>query len=492
MIKNPFAQAIGWTIFHSLWEGAAVALLLSVALRTMQSSRARYGGGCVAMLAILASFVITFSVVLPDASRTKAAIVRSTDASAEPLPQSHELPRPSNRAAVLLPWLTPFWIVGVMFFHLRGLASWIGACRLRHTGVCAAPDFWQRKLTQLIATTSISKSITLLESCLTEVPVVIGHLRPVILIPLGMLTGMPVHQIEAILLHELAHIRRRDYLVNLLQTLVEDFLFYHPAVWWISGTIRTERENCCDDFVVITQGNSFEYAAALATLELTRGTRNQTVLAATGGTLMKRIRRLLYPQENPRSALTPIFSVAILTITATVALMAWQTQPPVAVDPYKVWLNQDVVYIIDKEERAAFNNLTSNEERDMFIKQFWERRDPTPGTVENEVKEEHYRRIGYANSHYAPSTGLPGWKTDRGRIYITYGPADEIESHPSGGKYRPPSAETLGEQNTFPFEQWLYHSIQGVGKNVIIEFVDEPNNGEFHMTRDPAEKYKAH
>ena len=154
--------------------------------------------------------------------------------------------------------------------------------------------------------------------------------------------------------------------------------------------------------------------------------------------------------------------------------------------PYKKWLAQDVVYIITDEEKNAFVRLSNNEERDQFIEQFWMRRDPTPDTVENEYKEEHYRRIAYANEHF--TAGIPGWKTDRGRIYIIYGPADEIESHPSGGQYQRPPKEGGGTTSTFPFEQWLYRHIDGIGYNVIIEFVDRTRSGQFRQTLDPHEK----
>jgi GWxTD domain-containing protein len=154
--------------------------------------------------------------------------------------------------------------------------------------------------------------------------------------------------------------------------------------------------------------------------------------------------------------------------------------------PYKKWLNEDVVYIITDEERQAFKRLQTDEERESFIEQFWLRRDPTPDTVENEYKEEHYRRIAYANEHYA--SGIPGWKADRGRIYITYGPPDEIESHPSGGTYERPMEEGGGETSTYPFEQWRYRYIDGIGTNIIIEFVDPTMTGEYRMTMDPSEK----
>jgi len=153
---------------------------------------------------------------------------------------------------------------------------------------------------------------------------------------------------------------------------------------------------------------------------------------------------------------------------------------------YKKWLNEDVVWIITDEERAAFKQLSNDEERDNFIEAFWQRRDPTPDTEENEYKEEHYRRIAYANEHFA--AGIPGWKTDRGRIYIMYGPADETDSHPSGGTYERPMEEGGGETSTFPFEDWRYRYLEGIGQEIIIEFVDTCMCGDFHMTIDRSEK----
>ena len=153
---------------------------------------------------------------------------------------------------------------------------------------------------------------------------------------------------------------------------------------------------------------------------------------------------------------------------------------------YRKWLEQDVAYIISDEERKAFMLLSNDEERDNFIEAFWQRRDPTPDTAENEFKEEHYRRIAYANEHFP--AGIPGWKTDRGRIYIVFGPPDEIESHPSGGTYQRPMEEGGGSTSTFPFEQWRYRYIEDIGQEVIIEFVDTCMCNDYHMTIDRSEK----
>jgi GWxTD domain-containing protein len=212
--------------------------------------------------------------------------------------------------------------------------------------------------------------------------------------------------------------------------------------------------------------------------------------------------------DKPATATDP--SLTDTQSSATVTTPPAQTQSPDAVDPlkrapsekqkkqqkknlnvelsktYKKWLNEDVVWIITDEERAAFKQLSNDEERDNFIEAFWQRRDPTPDTEENEYKEEHYRRIAYANEHFA--AGIPGWKSDRGRIYIMYGPADEIESHPAGGTYERPMEEGGGETSTFPFEDWRYRYLEGIGQEVIIEFVDTCMCGDFHMTLDRSEK----
>jgi GWxTD domain-containing protein len=509
-VHTPGAAALGWTLAHSLWEGALVALVLWGALGLLGSSRARYAAGCVAMLAMLGGLGATFQHVLAEQRiqggfGQRLAIGPAPSDLGDGTIVAHVPAR--FRAVEYLPWLAPFWIAGVMFFQLRCVASWLAARRLGRRGVCAATEFWQGRIHRLAAQVRVSRPVTLLESCLAEVPAVVGYVRPVILMPVGLMTGLPVSQLESILLHELAHIRRHDYLVNLLQTVVEGLVFYHPAVWWISGVIRAERENCCDDLVVATQGDALAYAAALTALEDHRGTVREAVLAATGGSLVKRVRRLLVPAEGPRVALTPVLSAAILTITVAAAMAAWQTSapprppaPPVpparpavpappappappavpaprarpaAADPYTLWVSEDVAYIITNDERDAFKRLQSDAEREHFIEQFWLRRDPTPSTVENEFKREHYRRIAYTNENFASS--VPGWKTDRGRIYITYGPPDAKKSQ----------ASTFGP-HTSVTEQWLYYYLDGVRKNVWIDFVDADGTGEYRLTDGPA------
>ncbi len=153
---------------------------------------------------------------------------------------------------------------------------------------------------------------------------------------------------------------------------------------------------------------------------------------------------------------------------------------------YKQWLNEDVVYIISPQERQAFLQLDTNEEREQAIEQFWLRRSSNPDLPDNDFKEEHYRRIAYANEHFA--SGIPGWKTDRGRMYIMWGPADEVDSHPSGGTYDRPMEEGGGSTTTYPWETWRWRYLEGIGENIILEFVDPSGSGEYHLTMDPSEK----
>ncbi|HEX8775687.1 MAG TPA: GWxTD domain-containing protein [Pyrinomonadaceae bacterium] len=196
----------------------------------------------------------------------------------------------------------------------------------------------------------------------------------------------------------------------------------------------------------------------------------------------------------------PLLLALALLVMAVPAVLAQNRQQQPSQDPmsnprnvkkelpkaYKDWLEKDVAYVITDEERRAFKKLQTDEEREQFIEGFWRRRDPDPDTDENEFREEYYERIAYANEHFA--SGIPGWKTDRGRIYIMYGKADEIDSHPSGGTYDRPSYEGGGSTTTYPFEVWFYRYIPGVGSGVEIEFVDPTGSGEYRIARSPNEK----
>jgi len=481
-IETPVAEAVGWTLLHSLWEGAIIAVALGAALLAMRSPRARYAAACAAMLVMIVGFGLTLDRMMPQDAHDPQTMRPPPFPAGSVRPDMGAVASSNAGLAAVVPWLAPFWVAGVWIAYLWHVAGWISVRRLRRRGVCCAPEHWQKQLDRLSAQLHVSQPIQLLESCLVEAPMVLGHFRPFILMPIGLLARLPVGQIEAILLHELAHIRRYDYLVNVLQRSVEGLLFYHPAVWWISGVIRAERENCCDDVVVATSGNAHEYAVALAALEQNRWSGREPAVAATGGSLVKRIRRLLYP-KGQNNAWTPLLAALVLLTSAAVVLAALPAAPPqhsfaaaqveqerAETSPYVRWLNQDAVYIIADGERAAFQKLTSDEERQKFIEEFWLRRDPTPGSAVNEFKEEHYRRIEYAGQRFPTASGRPGWQTDRGRMFIVYGPPDEIESHPSGAPHR-----------LYPFEIWLYRHVEGIGDNLYITFLDRTRTADYQV-----------
>ncbi len=478
-VASPVAEAIGWALLHSLWEGAFISGVLGATLVAFRSPRARYIAACAAMLAMLAAFASTLAWVMPEATHgiqipTVSALPMWSGGAVKSTRISWE-----TRLELAVPWLAPIWIIGVLLIDLRCLAGCVSVRKLRRRGVCCASSHWQNELTQFRAQVRISRPVKLLESCLADVPVVLGHFRPLILVPAGLLAGLPQGQIEAILLHELAHIRRHDYLVNVVQRFVESLFFYHPAVWWFSRLIRIERENCCDDIVVSISGNAHQYAAALTTLEQNRVTGRVPAMAATGGNLVKRIRRLLYPKPN--SALAPFLAAGILAATAVVSLASWkatsvqhqasaaESSAEKALPPaYAKWIEGPISYIIEPQEKAAFLRLTANEERDEFIKQFWARRNPNPGSPENAFKKEFYRRVAFANKHFATS-GIPGWKTDRGHVYMSWGPPDEIQKH-GKGFYGPYAMET-----------WYYRYIPSIGHEQGVTFVDRTGNGDFRV-----------
>ncbi len=533
-------QRLGWALLHFLWQGTAIAVVFALLRRLLGrwlSAQGRYVLACGALAAMTAAPALTFLVVPVAAPQTTAWSVSASEWQ------------------TFLPGVVTLWLSGVLVFSVRLFGACRFTARLR-SAAHPAPAEWQLMLQRIAASVGARESVRLLISSMVGVPTVIGWLRPVILVPVEFFTGVPVEHIKALLAHEIAHIRRLDYLASMLQSIAEAVLFYHPAVWWISEQIRAERELCCDDIAVAVSGDVLTYARALAELE-SRQPVLKTALAANGGSLVNRIRRLLEPESARErgnnlpgpgaawamillwiagvgvsavhAAQTPVMPRTLAPVRVTLSpdplpTLASRARNTLLFDPFlsaqlqqpaggetvakpltpeqikeqeaalkkaletsqQKWLNEDVVYIITDEERKAFRQLNTDDEREQFAEQFWLRRDPTPDTVENEMKQEHYRRIAYANERFAWDS--PGWKSDRGRIYITFGPPDEIDAHPSGGAYRRPTAEGGGETTTFPFEDWRYRYLAGIGNNIVIEFVDTRMNGEYHMTMDPSEK----
>jgi len=275
-VHTPLAVGVGWGLLHFVWQGALVAMALAVLLwvNRRASATLRYGLACAAMAAMAAAFALTVANLIPageerSAILTPYASVGGAWASLPATPVNWTL-RLTAILPACLPWVVSAWLAGVFLFYFRTLSGWIAVKRLSARGVRAVPLHWEQRLSRLASWLKVRQPVRILESCLTEAPVVIGWLRPVILVPASMLTTLAPGQIESILAHELAHIRRHDYLVNLLQRMVAGLLFYHPAVWWVSAQIRAERENCCDDVAVAACGDVHGYASALATLEQDR------------------------------------------------------------------------------------------------------------------------------------------------------------------------------------------------------------------------------
>ena len=282
----------------------------------------------------MAAPLVTWGLMRPsDASPVSAYRIQGTSpaASSTGIAKNHnitELPASvrdavsSLQASQLLPWVVMVWLAGAAILWMRLVGGWAVAARMRSMRVRRAPPEWQDALGKLGARIGLSRPVRLLVSALVQAPTVAGWLRPVVLVPVGALGGLPAEHLEALLLHELAHIRRHDYLVNILQSVAEALLFYHPAVWWVSGHLRSERELCCDDVAVSVTGDGFTYAHALAQLEAYRPAHLIAAVAANGGSLSDRIARLLgQPQPAARTGLGPgVVTVALLLVAAAYGL----------------------------------------------------------------------------------------------------------------------------------------------------------------------------
>jgi beta-lactamase regulating signal transducer with metallopeptidase domain len=328
----PEVHRLGWTLLHFLWQGAAVALLFGLACRLSRraSSQSRYLAGCTALALLCAAPLITFSKLpaggAPGTEASNAGRMFFANEPADPVvvrgtsepsaipganPRGPAIPRPDR----VLPLIVVLWAAGVLLFSIRLLCSW-GKVRalVRERGEPISAE-WRDCVARLKERLRVSRPVRVVRSMAVEVPTVAGWLKPVILLPASSLTGLTPQQLEAVLAHELAHIRRQDYLVNLIQNVAETFLFYHPAVWWISGCIRRERELCCDDEAVRTCGDALLYARALTALEELRTVPPGLAQAADGGSLLDRVRRLAAGRANrPRAGWGATGSAVLLVL----------------------------------------------------------------------------------------------------------------------------------------------------------------------------------
>jgi beta-lactamase regulating signal transducer with metallopeptidase domain len=303
-----FATALGWTLVHFVWEGALIAALVALAHLILRraSANLRYLSACGAMLLMLAAPVVTLLAIAGRQHTTTGHISGGES---------------TGGVAHYFPVLIGLWITGVVLLSVWSAGGWMMARRLRRRSRSPIPAHWQSRLEHLSRRVGVRRTVRIFQTALTDVPMVIGWLRPVILVPVCAITSLNVLQLEALLAHELAHIRRHDYLVNLVQTAIETLLFYHPGVWWLGSRIREERENCCDDIAVTVCGNTLVYASALANLEESRAAGIRLAMAASNGSLLTRIRRLTSAGQLAGSS-TPGWLVTFASILGIVVLLA--------------------------------------------------------------------------------------------------------------------------------------------------------------------------
>lgn len=333
LLTGPPAQAIGWALLHLLWQATLVAGVLAATLALMkkQSANARYAVGCGALAVVFVMFLATAARAYDPAAAPIALSPGDEEATmrvpltripvllaqSAALGARDRLLATAASAREALPAIVAIWLAGVILLSSRLLVSWTRARQMLRRGAVPAKPQWQRVAASLSESLGLRRAVRLLESAAVEVPSVIGSLRPVILIPTSTLTGLTPEHIEMVLAHELAHIRRHDFFVNLLQAFVETLMFYHPAVWWMSQRVRIERENCCDDLAVAICGNPLQYARALTRLEELRASTLPMVIAANGGSLLDRIRRIAAGRAE-RTSNSPRWAaaVALLSILA--------------------------------------------------------------------------------------------------------------------------------------------------------------------------------
>ena len=353
---TPWLETAGWTLIHFVWQGCAIAAVTAAALRLAErrSASVRYVIACAGLTLMMAAPIVTarllqdvargFSRATIDArpisgdayarlkaraTNARATNARATDARAT---DADATPVASRQASFdrIVPGITIVWLAGVLLLLARMTGGWWRVRRLHRAAMASTSSRWQTACRRLAYRLGLPAAAHVVESTLVDVPTVVGWLRPAILLPVAALAALSPAQVEAILAHELAHIRRHDYAVNVLQTIAETLLFYHPAVWWLSHRIRAEREHCCDDVAIDLCGDAIAYARALAELETWRTAPATMAMAATGGSLLDRVRRILQVPmaDEPRSPSWAVTLALTLLLTAgagSIQQLPWLT-----------------------------------------------------------------------------------------------------------------------------------------------------------------------
>lgn len=329
-------NALGWSIFHILWQGVILILFLGLLLRLLRnkSSNVRYNIAVIGLVAIVGLSAMNFvqnynksansNIELPyyqDISKNVLFDFSDTENDFYSVSAYDDIKSIVLKVDKYFPFMVNLWILGVILFTLKFIFSFLYTIRLKNTKTRPVSIQWIKRFENLQDRLRIQKSIAYLESYIIKIPVVLGHLKPVVLVPAEMLTGMPGNQIEAIIAHELAHIRRNDYIINVLQTIVETIFFFHPAVWYISAQIRKERENCCDDLALTVCNESIVYAKALVSIQELTLNRHYSAVAFSGNKkhLLNRIKRMIMKPKE-KSNITDKLIAAFIIFSSFIAL----------------------------------------------------------------------------------------------------------------------------------------------------------------------------
>jgi uncharacterized protein (TIGR03435 family) len=336
---NAWLHILGWVLIHFVWQGAVLAIAAFVVLRwcVHQPPSVRYAIACGTLMMMLTAAAATAVIVGRGWSESSPGQLDVRISPAVPLTvKEDERPlqlealtsfvdsmRHGRAIEALFPWIVSTWLVGITLLLLRTFAGWWRVRRLHRIALVSSRSRWQAAANRIASRLGLRRAIRIVELAGIDVPLVVGCLRPVVVLPIAAFSHLSPAQADAILAHELAHIRRHDYLINLMQTLAETLLFYHPGVWWISARIRNEREDCCDDVAVAVCGDPVGYAAALAELENRRSGSPHLAPAATGGSLLNRVRRILHA-EIPHQADAPHWIVLCALAAVLVAAGVWR------------------------------------------------------------------------------------------------------------------------------------------------------------------------
>jgi len=326
-------HALGWTVVHSLWQGTLLAILLSVLMMALEkrSARLRYEVACGAMFTMLMMALATFIIYLdqdPNLVEVTVALMGSSSNPSITIVAGESNFLQTNFQTVIaffdaqLPLIVNVWLIGFLFFAFRMAGGFIHLRQLRHRDTFPADKMLQNKLNQLIQRTPLRRSVKIMESAMIKVPILLGHLKPLILIPIGTINLLTEEEVEAVLAHELAHIIRRDFSMNIFFTLVEILFYYHPGVWLMSATVRSERENCCDDLALFLCKNPLVYARALYKLEAAHKAARLPGLALSFSSqknqLLHRVRRILNQPQNKSNIMEKLMATSFLLLTIAI------------------------------------------------------------------------------------------------------------------------------------------------------------------------------